>query len=185
MLWIHIYPLHSLRSFSSLTQHYSFLPAIESISSKMDDCFLNYCLSCDRQTSGEAYCTQACRLADIEASSSGSEPSSPTNTKAATTAAPASRSPASNGFYLPPAIDFSAYRRSPPPSAASSRPTSWLSMSSSLLDEAPGSPRILSPSTSRNSLKADAISSQARTELRSYTNSFDQVRDWRRRMTTS
>ena len=152
----------------------------------MEECFLNYCLRCDAQTSGEAYCSQLCRLADLESSVAGSEASSPANSNSSsTTTLPASRSPSNNGFYLPPAFDFSAYRRSPPPSATSSRPTSWFSTSSSLFDDISSSPRVLSPSTSRNSLKADAISIKAKSELRSYTNSFDQVRDWKRRMTTS
>ncbi|KAI4148149.1 MAG: hypothetical protein LQ340_005212 [Diploschistes diacapsis] len=150
----------------------------------MEDCFLDYCLRCDRQTSGEAYCCQACRLADLEASSNGSEPSSPVGNKTFAAPAPTARSP-NNCFFLPPAFDFSPYRRSPPPSSTSSRPTSWFSRASTPPEDVPASPRVLSPSTSRNSLKAEAISSQAKTELRSYTNSFDQVRDWRRKMTTT
>ena len=152
----------------------------------MEECFLNYCLRCDGQTSGEAYCSQICRLADLETSVAGSEPSSPTDTKQCPMLSPpTARSPTTGGFYLPPAFDFSVYRRSPPPSTTSSRPTSWFSTTSSLFEDMPSSPRVLSPSTSRNSLKADAISKQAKTELRSYTNSFDQVRDWKRRMTTT
>ena len=142
----------------------------------MEECFLDYCcLNCDKQTSGEAYCSQRCRLADLETSTSGSEPSSPANSS---TLSNAPHTSSNNGFYLPPAFDFSAYRRSPPPSASSSRPSSWFSF-----QDEPASPRVLSPSSSHNSLKTDALPTRAQTELRSYTNSFDPVRDWKRRMT--
>jgi hypothetical protein len=60
------------------------------------------------------------------------------------------------------------------------------------LSQTDSSPRVLTPSSSRSSLTSvqsssagDAISSQARSNLQDYTNSFDQVRDWRRRRTTS
>ena len=36
----------------------------------------DYCLSCDRQTEGGAYCSQACRLADLEKAKSPSQLSS-------------------------------------------------------------------------------------------------------------
>lgn len=140
-------------------------------------CFPLGCLHCDKPTAGDSYCSQACRLADFDTSSVGSEPASPTNSSA-----PAARSP-TNGFYLPPAIDFNAYRRSPPPSGRSSRPTSGY-FSTALIDSPP-SPRVLSPSSSRTSLKNDALSRQVQSELMGYTNSFDQVRDWRRKMASS
>lgn len=134
---------------------------------------LDYCLTCDRQTSGEAYCSQNCRLADLDTSTFGSEPSSPTTTQT-------SRS----GFVLPPAFDFSAYRRGTPP-LVSSRPSSSGSTSTPPLAPQGHSPRRTVTMTARSSLSSspsgETISSQAKTELRGYTNSFDQVRDFRRR----
>lgn len=149
----------------------------------------DYCIACERQTSGGAYCSQTCRLADLDPSLSGSEPATPTDGRFA----PAYRAP-SAAFVLPPAFDFAAYR-SHPPSATSSRPASMASAPSYMttLSRTDSSPRALTPSSSRSSLVSvpsslahgEALSSQARSDLRDYTNSFDQVRDWRRRRTTS
>ena len=155
---------------------------------------LDYCLTCDRQTTGEAYCSQICRLADLETSSCGSEPPSPTRTHTPNSGLPAGPGP-SNGFVLPPAFDFAAYRRSSP-SPNHSRPSSSYFSSNataSSTSRSSASPRVLTPSSSHASLNSsttsvnltESISSQARTELRDYTSSFDQVRDLRRRMTTS
>ena len=33
------------------------------------DCFADFCLSCDRQTNGTPFCSQACRLAELDHSS--------------------------------------------------------------------------------------------------------------------
>jgi len=173
----------------------------------------DFCLSCDRETSGEAYCSQACRLADLETSSCGSEPASPTSARP-----PPSHPNSGSGFYLPPAFNFSAYRSSsippsPPATHTSSHTqTSFFSnqttyfsspqprsqsvssqgtSSTSMHGAAPK--RILTPSSSRTSLNSlqsistqgSHLSDQARNELRSYTSSFDQVRDWKRRMTAT
>ena len=162
------------------------------------DWSLDYCLACDCQTAGEAYCSQICRLADLETSSCGSEPSSPSSVQPAMSFSPISRSPTA-GFFLPPAFDFSVYRSTSPTS--SSAPTSpqplsttcFALTSSRTSSQSTSSPRILTPSSSRSSLSSvqsppvqgEIISTQARSELRDYTNSFDQVRDWRRRMTAS
>ena len=157
------------------------------------DWSLDYCLTCDRQTAGGAYCSQLCRLADLETSSCCSEPSSPIQLQTSTSAAPSARSP-NNGFFLPPAFDFSSYRRPSPPPQMSNRPSSgYFSSTSSTNTHSSPSVRILTPSTSRSSLSStsgslaqdDSISSQAKSELRDYTNSFDQVRDLRRRKNSS
>ncbi len=156
----------------------------------------DFCLSCDKQTSGEAYCSQACRLVDIE-QSAGSAPSSPS-----TMAPPVSWSPGpstGSGFYLPPPLDFNAYKPSKkeqlPPLQSTSRsslsytlPTQPTSMSSS----SSAANRAITPSSSQSSLSSmgststqeGCLSDKARMELRGYASSFDQVRDWKRRMTT-
>jgi len=164
----------------------------------------DFCLACDRQSSTGAYCSQACRLADIE--KAGSEPVSPTSS-----APPASWASSclgtGSGFYLPPAVDFAAYKSSSmAASPATFRshgtpaaqhcyfshpvPRSQSTSTSSL--ETP-SKRALTPSSSRSSLSSirststqeGQLSDQARNELRGYASSFDQVRDWKRRMTTT
>ncbi|MCJ1412370.1 hypothetical protein MMC19_006464 [Ptychographa xylographoides] len=158
------------------------------------DWSLDYCLACDRQTAGEAYCSQVCRLADLESSAAGSEPASPTHCHPAPWTV-TSRSPVA-GFFLPPAFNFAAYRSASAPLPATSRPRSthtFSSPTSPTHSRFASSPRILTPSSSRSSLtsvqsvssQGEFISRQARIELRDYTNSFDQVRDWRRRMTTA
>ena len=159
------------------------------------DWSLDYCLGCDSQTAGEAYCSQACRLADLETSSCASEPASPTSTHGIAWP-PASRSPVTTGFFIPPAFDFSAYRSKSSSVSATTRPGStgsFSTLASSAASQPTSSSRVLTPSSSRSSLasvhslstQGEFISSQARSELRDYTNSFDQVRDRRRRMTTS
>lgn len=72
----------------------------------------DFCLACDRQTSGEAYCSQSCRLADLENASNGSEPTSPVTATGVGSWVLPSLGP-SSGFYLPPPINFSAYRAAP------------------------------------------------------------------------
>lgn len=162
----------------------------------------DYCLSCDRQTSGGAYCSQVCRLADLETSSCGSSPASPT------TAGPSSfwassTSPSRSGFYLQPAFDFAAYRSSKPSSSPDShRPKSAYEtsyFSTAFQTQTPPNPlpipskQVLTPSSSQSSLTSmqskasqnTCLSAQAKSELRSYTNSFDLIRNWRRRMNST
>ena len=159
----------------------------------------DFCLACDRQTSGEAYCSQACRLADLETS----EPTSPTSMGPAASWA-SSQLGSGSGFYLTPAIDFSTYRSSTLSSApATSRNLSknttaydsdLVRRSQSTSSQSSSPESTLTPSSSHTSLTSirtnstqgsTSLSDQARNELRGYTSSFDQVRDWKRRMTTS
>lgn len=161
----------------------------------------DYCLACDRQTAGGAYCSQACRLVDLETSSCGSEPSSPT-----TPSLPpfwASTNPSTgSGFYLQPAFDFAAYRPSTAsPSQAALREAavsqmprftnSFQTLTPSVSFSPPN--RVLTPSSSRTSLSSISsnssaggyLSAQARSELRGYSNSFDVIRNWKRRMNST
>lgn len=160
----------------------------------------DYCLACDRQTSAGAYCSQACRLADLETSSCASEPSSPTSLADSSFWA-RSTSPSKSGFYLQPAFDFGAYKSTCSLSPASRRtmithPTA--SFSTSFQTQTPPNPlppsqRVLTPSSSQSSLKSVqssvsqqiGLSAQARTELRGYTDSFDCIRNWKRRMNST
>ncbi|EPS31876.1 hypothetical protein PDE_06834 [Penicillium oxalicum 114-2] len=43
------------------------------------DWSLDFCLVCDRQTSGGPYCTQSCRLAELDRTSSTDSPSASTS----------------------------------------------------------------------------------------------------------
>ncbi|MCJ1255739.1 hypothetical protein MMC24_003556 [Lignoscripta atroalba] len=160
------------------------------------ECFPSYCLACDRQTGGDPYCSQICRLADLETSSCGSEPTSPTDITLSISSASLSRA-SGTPFVLPPRFDFSAYRSNTLPSPTAPRPSSNIFFSTppqkrtASLNQTVSSPRVLTPSSSRSSLTSmqstsaqeGCMSDQARSELRQYTNSFDQTRDNKRRMT--
>ncbi|OCL12937.1 hypothetical protein AOQ84DRAFT_132051 [Glonium stellatum] len=160
----------------------------------------DFCLSCDRQIAEGAYCSQACRLADLE-KAGASEPATPVNfsSSASSTSSYASSSP---GFCLPPAVNFAAYKsitrlESPPtsPNNYSLAPGSYFyqpasSSASAASGYCPLPKRSLTPSSSRSSLSSvsssqptQGLSIQAANELRGYVSSFDQVRDLKRRLT--
>ena len=158
---------------------------------------LDYCLACDKQTSEGAYCSQRCRLLDVASGSKNIPPPSPTRdpmySNTTTGQAP--------GFHLPPAFDFAAYRTRVPslPHAFDISTQKLHPVNTSKppaqpqVVKAPSSPRALTPSSSQTSLASmkstssngESVSEQVLSELRSYTNSFDQVRDWKRRMTSA
>ncbi|KAI5250364.1 hypothetical protein E4T43_00119 [Aureobasidium subglaciale] len=135
------------------------------------DCFLDFCLACDKQTSEGLYCSQACRLADLEkaGSSTPSSPLSPTMESTSRSYFPTS----STGFQLPETFSFK-------------------SASMSTFVESSSPRRSLSPSSSRSSLSSSAgsqsgntISEAARTELQTYVSAFDQTREMKRRSLSS
>ena len=148
---------------------------------------LDYCLACDKQTAGEPYCSQSCRLADLETSPTWSGSTSPA------TASPSSpESTRGSGFYLSPAINFAAYKSSAPASRPISQPTSPLSSYFPARTSGQATAgKTLTPSTSHTSLSSTSskssqvgpLSEQARQELRGYTDAFDTTRNWRRRLT--
>lgn len=149
----------------------------------------DFCLACDRQTDGNVYCSESCRLAEYEqGSNAGSAASSPTSSRG-----PVSwPSRTSNGFYMEPAYNFSKaqpYGRSTSPRGStfyqSSRPSSSPANLSS---------RTLTPSTSQSSLfsmqstsstasEPQQLSEESRKALRAYASSFDQSRYSRRQST--
>ncbi|EFW98554.1 hypothetical protein CMQ_4406 [Grosmannia clavigera kw1407] len=70
----------------------------------------HFCLTCDKQTDGATYCSESCRLADFEETSSFSSYSnsnSPTWAAPATTYPWSSSSTSRKAFHLTPAYDFS------------------------------------------------------------------------------
>ncbi|KXX80804.1 hypothetical protein MMYC01_202931 [Madurella mycetomatis] len=131
-----------------------------------------FCLSCDKQTDGATYCSESCRLADYEkTSSSGSAASSPTLSEAPCDWAFSKPTTSNTKFYLSPAYDFG------------------LTSSSTRRDSIRPA---LSPSTSHSSLcsmrsntsaglDAAQLSEKAARELRAYARSFESVRLQRRR----
>jgi len=141
-----------------------------------------FCLSCDRQISQSdhgAYCSQSCRLADLERASASSAPSSYASTT--------SRTGNGSGFYLPPALNFASSSHQ---SAAAYSPSSRSPTYPTTTQQ--GSERSLYSSPSRSSLSSlhshgrsepAALSDKVKNELREYAGSFDHIRDWKRRMT--
>lgn len=149
------------------------------------DCFADYCLSCDRQTSGTPFCSQACRLAELD-HSSPQEPLSPSYISSENVGSRSLR-PVSHGFYLPPAFDFSLHRSS---RVSSTRQTTSLSTLSNQASSSSTRMPKLSPSSSQTSLSSTKttqsyngrLSEQAENDLKDYARSFDQVRTLRRRI---
>jgi len=150
---------------------------------------LAYCFACDNQTQGDLYCSQACRLADLESSSDWSGPTSPNTTTSS------SETNGASGFYLSPAINFAVYKPSDAlfPFAAGQATSSSTSHSPSHPSTQVATTKTLTPSSSSSSLSSTKsvlsqtgqLSEQARNELLGYTNAFDNVRNWKRRLTWS
>jgi len=153
------------------------------------ECFNDFCLSCDRQIAENGvYCSQSCRLADLERAGSTAQAPSQLSSSAS------SSSSSNSGFYLAPAINFSAYKAASTSHAAPSSPYHYYPTTSGNYFAPPSaskqSPqRSLTPSSSRSSLASSSsrsqsgISQQAATQLNSYVRSFDQTRDVKRRYT--
>lgn len=132
----------------------------------------SYCLNCDKQTDGTTYCSESCRLAEYEQSSTPSTgPSSPAFNGPNYPWAYSS-STSSNKFYLPPAYNFSAQSSQRRGSLAPPQ-------------------RVLSPSSSHASLcsmkssssttsEAAQLSNAAKRELHAYASSFENARSTRR-----
>lgn len=117
---------------------------------------LDFCLACDRQTSGGPYCSQSCRLAELDLVSS--DPLKPSTTTRDITTNP--------HRWNNSTIGSRAYPRN------SSRVLSPSSSQTSL------------SSLQSNSSSKSAMSDRFQDELRDYASCFDQVRDLKRRMTS-
>lgn len=178
---------------------------------KMMEWTQDYCLACDRQISqpgNGAYCTQSCRLADLEKASNSSASSSP-QAAAASSWSAAPTIPSSSAFYLPPPVNFSqlsasaaAHASTPPTfsgaySGLSTSPPApqhaySYSYSGASSTAAARQPSLYS-SPSRTSLNSSAaptqdpslLSDKVRADLQNYASSFDHVRDWKRRLTVA
>lgn len=159
------------------------------------ECFGDFCLACDKPTNGTPFCSQACRLAELDHSLSSSEPASPISTQH--WSPQRSPGPVTIGFQLPPAIEFSSYRREMVLQPLVSRAKSSTSAYQLTADKASTTSTLpsssnLTPSSSQTSLSSlranhsspGGISEQALNELRNYDSNFDQVRALRRQMLT-
>jgi hypothetical protein len=152
-----------------------------------------FCLACDRQTDGNVYCSEACRLAEYEvASTPGSTASSPT-TSLRGPVSWSSKKP-TNGFFMEPAYNFSnaqPYGTTPSPRTShfyqASRPQSSpvTFRSKSVLTPSSSQSSLFSMQSTHSSTSADPIqlSDESRKALRAYASSFDQSRYSRRQST--
>ncbi|KAK2044352.1 hypothetical protein LZ31DRAFT_466459 [Colletotrichum somersetense] len=141
-----------------------------------------FCLGCDKQTDGTAYCSESCRLADFEKTSTPSSVASSPGLN--TPSYPwGSRQQPSN-FHLSPAYDFSNARPygstptrhsylSSSPRTCSTRRTLTTSTSNSSL--------CSMQSTSSSNSDVGHLSDKAKKELQAYAVSFEQARLQRRR----
>lgn len=164
------------------------------------------CLSCDNQTQdGQKFCSQACRLADMERAGY-SEPPTPAALPSSTSSWDSWQMPATtsrqHSFQLSPAVNFSQYRQQPlesPPSSPRSRSThhsacyfsQHAATSANSSSQPSGRGLTLSPSrsslssvsSSGTSLSPPGLSEETMNQLRDYSGAFDQTRDWKRRVT--
>lgn len=145
----------------------------------------DFCLSCDRQMEGGTYCSQACRLADLE--KAGQQQSAHLSSSASST------SSSNHGFYLPPAVNFSQYQASSTSRGFDMSPSSphnyYTTTNGSYFAPPTAGQRSLTPSSSRSSLSSNSsttssgITAQAASQLNNYMRSFDQTREQKRRYT--
>ncbi|QUC23950.1 uncharacterized protein UV8b_08191 [Ustilaginoidea virens] len=170
-----------------------------------------FCLACDKQVQvdGAAYCSESCRLADQEKTSTpSSQASSPaltppgypwstlsssSSSSSSSSCPPSSSSPRSR-FYLSPAYDFSnaqpygtACVRNQPNPPLGSNATGFASAATATSSLT----RNLTPSSSHSSLcsmqststtgESSHLSDTAKQELKAYAISFEHVRLQRRR----
>jgi len=146
-----------------------------------------FCLACDKQTDGSTYCSESCRLADFEKTSSSASSGAGSPSLDAPSWSWTFPKPSTTGtkFYLSPAYDFT----NPAPFDSSAHRGTTRSRGQSTL--APPA-QILSPSSSHSSLSSmrstssaggegNQLSEKAKRELRAYASSFESVRLQRRR----
>ena len=149
----------------------------------------DFCLSCDSQISQSehgVYCSQSCRLADLERASASSVSSS-------SYASTSSQTGHGSGFFLPPALNFSSMSPKQPSSSPTARSSLHSHYSSAPQHYASERTPKLYSSPSRTSLSSEhsyngqheptLLSTQVQNELREYAGSFDHIRDWKRKVT--
>lgn len=141
------------------------------------DCFQDFCVACDKQSTG-TYCSQACRLADLErgaASPLGAHSSQMRRSWPSSTTA-------GSAYVLSPAVDFHAPEQQTQSSYFMRYPTQQQSDDTT-------QQRSLTPSSSRSSLSSttsmsnstSGISQQARHELDGFFSSFSHAKAAKRR----
>lgn len=143
-----------------------------------------FCLGCDKQTDGTAYCSESCRLADFEKTSTPSSvASSPGLNAPSYPWTGSSRQLLSNKIHLAPAYDFTnpqPYGSTPQKQSSLSAPRTSSTRRTLTTSSSNSSLCSMQSSTSSNS-DASHLSEKARRELQAYAVSFEQARLQRRR----
>ncbi|TEA12797.1 hypothetical protein C8034_v005611 [Colletotrichum sidae] len=148
-----------------------------------------FCLGCDKQTDGTAYCSESCRLGDFEKSSTPSSVASSPGLNTPSYPWSASRQQHgqhhSNKLYLAPAYDFTnaqPYGSTPLRQSYLSTPRSTTTSTRRTLTTSSSNSSLCSmQSTTSSATDASQLSDKARKELNAYANSFEQARLQRRR----
>jgi hypothetical protein len=169
------------------------------------DCFQDFCLNCDRQVSGGAYCSQSCKLADLEKGNTPSSPVIATSTAATSSSPPSSSQHHTRSLTAPSTSTISdkytlredwtrTYTQPTPADDVRSPQTSYFMRTSDNNQPTSQGPnaRALTPSSSRSSLasstsgahNSNLISDQAKLELQEYFNAFDHAKASKRRQST-
>jgi hypothetical protein len=150
-----------------------------------------FCLACDRQTDGKAYCSEVCRLAEYEVASNASSTASSPRSPRGPVSWPARQS-SPRGFHFEPAYNFS---KAQPYGTTPTRATHFYHPSRPQSSPVLSSKPVLTPSSSQSSLfsmqsshSATAaepihLSDESRKALRAYASSFDHSRYSRRQST--
>jgi hypothetical protein len=140
-----------------------------------------FCLACDKQTDGTTYCSESCRLADYEKTSTPSSgQSSPGLPDPASGSFPwtfSKPTTTSRPLYLSPAYDFS--NAQPYGLSQLAQSTGGTLAPKALC--ASNSHSSLCSMNSTSSTKSMQLSEKAARELREYARSFESVRLQRRR----
>lgn len=149
------------------------------------DWSLDYCVTCDKQTTEGLYCSQACRHADIDNTSRSH------NAKSSTS--PSTISPTTSswsGFVLPPAYDFSASRFSKSKSACNSPVTDFDAAFDGIQTKRSSVSSFAESTTSKASLNGGvrvytqpqpSISQESKEELQRYEGLFVKTRHQQQR----
>jgi len=157
------------------------------------DCFHDFCLACDKESNG-AYCSQTCRMADLERASPAATTSSMMPSQVAQSRLSLSSLSTTSGsaYMLQPAYDF--LDRNGSHSAGSQyQPQTSYFMRHPTEQPSRESERSLTPSTSRSSLSSttsnasttpsSGMSQQSQHELTGYFHSFSRSKGPQRRST--
>lgn len=154
---------YSIPSTISVLSSESWLPTKQDTTSLPSmDCFQDFCLVCDKQCDGAVYCSQSCRLADLENANRSALPSPASSNGSAWSAALLERMAAE-------ALQVAAQK---------SR-TQTVKRAMTELQRDNRSTSRLSVTTTSTSIAG--FTEQAHLELQEYFSSFDQTRATKRR----